>query len=258
MTHAGAAAFEAGEAEPAFRPRSPAALLAIALATIVAFSGFCALGVWQVERRAWKLDLIGRVEARVHSAPTAAPAPADWPRVNAADDEYRRVRIEGVFERGKDTLVQATTELGAGYWVLSPLRTTDGFSVLVNRGFIPADRKDPASRAAGEPSGETTVVGLLRMTEPKGGFLRANDPAADLWRSRDVAAISAARGLTDAAPYFIDADAAPNPGGLPVGGLTVVAFRNQHLVYALTWFALAALVAGAAAIVARHEFRARR
>lgn len=255
---ASAVGFEAGEADSASRARSPAALVALALAALVAFSGFCALGVWQIERRAWKLDLIERVEARVHAAPTAAPGPADWPRVNAADDEYRRVRVAGVFERGKDALVQATTELGAGYWVLSPLRTTDGFTVLINRGFVPADRRDPASRAAGETSGETTVTGLLRMTEPKGGFLRANDPAADLWRSRDVAAISAARGLAGAAPYFIDADAAPNPGGLPVGGLTVVAFRNQHLVYALTWFALAALVAGAAAIVARHELRARR
>jgi surfeit locus 1 family protein len=101
------------------------------------------------------------------------------------------------------------------------------------------------------------VTGLLRITEPKGGFLRANDPAAERWYSRDVAAIAAARGLADAAPYFIDADAAPNPGGLPVGGLTIVAFPNSHLVYAITWYGLAVMLAGAVLYVVRDERRVR-
>jgi surfeit locus 1 family protein len=79
------------------------------------------------------------------------------------------------------------------------------------------------------------------MSEPGGAFLRNNDPRSDRWYSRDVAAITKARGLARTAPYFIDADASPNPGGYPVGGLTVVAFRNAHLTYALTWFGLAIL-----------------
>jgi surfeit locus 1 family protein len=87
-----------------------------------------------------------------------------------------------------------------------------------------------------------TVTGLLRASEPGGGFLRANDPADGRWYSRDVAAIAEAEGVGPVAPYFIDAGATPNPRGLPVGGLTVVSFRNTHLAYALTWFALAALV----------------
>ena len=120
---------------------------------------------------------------------------------------------------------------------MTPLETP-GFTLLVNRGFVPRERRDPATRAAGNTAGPTTVTGLLRMTEPGGGFLRANDPAANRWYSRDVAAIAAARGLGRTAPYFVDADAAPNPGGLPVGGLTVVKFPDNHLVYALTWFAL--------------------
>jgi surfeit locus 1 family protein len=91
------------------------------------------------------------------------------------------------------------------------------------------------------------------MTEPDGGFLRSNDPTADRWFSRDVAAIAAAKTLADTAPYFIDADATTNPGGLPVGGMTVVSFRNSHLVYALTWFALAAMSAGAAYAVFRRR-----
>ena len=148
----------------------------------------------------------------------------------------------------------------AGFWVLTPSPDGRWFTVLVNRGFVPPDRRDPAARAQGQIVRRSTVVtGLLRMTEPRGGFLRSNDPAADRWYSRDVAAIAAARGPDDAAPYFIDADATPNPGGLPVGGLTVVAFRNNHLVYAVTWYGLALIVLGAAVVfVLFHERSDRR
>ena len=141
------------------------------------------------------------------------------------------------------------TARGAGFWVLVPLATDRGFTVLVNRGFVPTEARERTARAAGEPDGDVTVTGLLRLTEPGGAFLRHNDPAADRWYSRDVAAIAAARGIggtpNEVAPYFVDADAAPNPGGLPVGGLTVVAFHNNHLVYALTWYALALMTAAA-------------
>jgi surfeit locus 1 family protein len=86
----------------------------------------------------------------------------------------------------------------------------------------------------------------LRLPEPVGGFLRTNDPAANRWYSRDVEAIANARRLGPVAPFFIDADASPDPKAYPVGGLTVVRFSNNHLVYALTWFALAGLCAFAA------------
>lgn len=206
-----------------------------ALAVLLGIALFLALGVWQIERRAWKLDLIARVDARLAAVPVPAPGPSDWPGITA-DDAYTRVTATGHFLNDRETPVLAVTVQGSGYWILTPLVTPD-FTVLVNRGFVPPDRRDPATRTA--PEGEVTVNGLLRVTEPGGGFLRSNDPAAGRWYSRDVSAIAAAHGL-DAAPYFIDADATPNPGGLPVGGLTVVAFRNAHLSYALTWFALAA------------------
>ncbi|SDN43374.1 surfeit locus 1 family protein [Methylobacterium phyllostachyos] len=208
------------------------------------------LGTWQVERRAWKLDLIARVDARVHATPVPAPGPADWPRVGP-DEAYRHVRLSGTFLHDRETLVQAVTERGGGFWVLTPLRRPDGSLVLINRGFVPGDRRDPAIRAAGQVTGETTITGLLRLTEPKGAFLRSNDPRDDRWYSRDVAAIAAARGLTDVAPYFVDADATPNPGGLPVGGLTVISFPNNHLVYAITWYGMALMLAGAVIYVLR-------
>ncbi len=223
---------------------------------VLAFAGFVALGTWQVERRAWKLDLIARVDARVHAAPSQAPGPDRWAAVTQADDEYRHVALTGSFHHDRETFVQAVTTRGSGFWVLTPLRLADGSTVLVNRGFVSPEVRERAARAATETAGPTTVTGLLRLTEPDGGFLRKNDPAADRWFSRDVAAIADARGLRPVAPYFVDADATP-PDAWPVGGLTVIAFRNSHLVYAITWYTLAAMVVGATWLV-RRESRRRR
>ena len=213
---------------------------AFAAAALIAAIGLAALGVWQLERRVWKHELVAAVEARIHAAPVAAPGPGTWDAVDAKTDAYRRVTATGIFRHDRETLVQAVTDRGPGFWVLTPLETPR-FTLLVNRGFVPRDRRAPEKRAAGNAVGSAAVTGLLRVTEPGGGFLRSNDPAADRWFSRDVTAIANARGLGDAAPYFVDADASPNPGGYPVGGLTVVRFPDNHLVYALTWFALSAL-----------------
>ena len=131
--------------------------------------------------------------------------------------------------------MQALTVDGPGFWVVTPLEMTGGKIVLVNRGFVPSERREPVMRGEGNPPGLVNVTGLLRISEPGGGFLRRNNPAGDRWYSRDVAAIASARGLSEVAPFFVDADAAPNPGGWPRGGLTVISFPNNHLVYALTW-----------------------
>ncbi len=240
------------------RSRSLASRILLGLALVAVFCTLIGLGTWQVQRRAWKLDLIARVNERVHALPTAPPGPVDWARVSRAADEYRHVRITGVFLNDRETLVRAVTELGEGFWVMTPLRTTRGFTILVNRGFVPPEQADPASRAKGEIAGETIVTGLLRISEPKGAFLRRNDPPANKWYSRDVAAIAAARRVSDAAPYFIDADATPNPGGSPVGGLTVIAFPNSHLVYAITWYTLALMLAGGVVYGVREDKRSRR
>jgi len=233
---------------------TPLRFLVFVLFSVLGIVVLSALGVWQVERRTWKLALIDRVDQRIHAAPVPAPGPDAWPAVNRDDNEYRRVEITGRFANDRETLVDATSERGMGFWVMTPLITPDGFTVLVNRGFVPVDRRDSATRAAGQIEGETTVSGLMRMTEPKGTLLRANDPAAGRWYSRDIAAIAKARDLNRVAPYFIDADATANPGGLPVGGLTVVSFYNHHLLYALTWFALALMLAVALGRVVRDRY----
>ncbi len=217
------------------------------------FIVFMGLGIWQVERLQWKLDLIARVDARVHAEPIAAPGPDDWANVNQKDDEYRHVMLTGTYLNDKEVLVHALTERGAGYWVLTPMRSPDGALIFINRGLVPNDKRDPSSRQETQIAGETTVTGLLRMPEPDGFFLRPNDPARNDWNSRDVAAFAQKENLGPVAPYFIDADATASAGALPIGGLTVVKFRNSHLSYAITWFALAAMVAGAAIFLWRHE-----
>jgi surfeit locus 1 family protein len=203
-----------------------------------------ALGVWQIERRTWKLALIDRVEQRVHAPAQPIPSSAIWPTVSAINDEYRHVSVSGRFMHDRETLVQAVTEEGPGYWVLTPLQRADGTLVLINRGFVPPERRDPSTRQAGNPDGQIEITGLLRITEPKGGFLRDNVPQHNRWYSRDVAAIAAARDLHGVAPFFIDADAGSQFGSGPIGGLTVVRFPNNHLIYALTWFVLALMLAG--------------
>ncbi len=222
-----------------------------ASAMLVLAVAFLGLGTWQVQRLFWKLDLIERVDARAHADAVPPPRPAEWADITAEKDEYRRVVANGEFIHDKEVLVQAVTALGAGFWVMTPLQLPDGMTILINRGFVPEDRRDRASRTDVDVPGAVAVSGLLRITEPDGAFLRANAPQNDRWYSRDIAAIAAAKGLENVAPYFIDADSTPNLGGLPVGGLTVVQFRNSHLVYAITWYFLAAMSAAAAYAVLR-------
>ena len=224
---------------------------------------FLALGVWQVQRLGWKNDLVARVNERAHADPVAAPSPGQWPSLQAdpSAHEYRRVQLAGEFLHGGEQRVQAVTDRGAGFWVMTPLRVADGAVVWVNRGFVPSASQWQATRESAHCRGPVTVTGLLRLSEPGGGFLRRNDPAAGRWFSRDVPALAAAAGLPPAAvaPYFVDAGAdtpCATPQG-PVGGLTVLRFANNHLVYALTWFALAAMTVAATVFVLRDGARRR-
>jgi surfeit locus 1 family protein len=226
--------------DPRFRIRTA---LPIAFA-LVLFIVFCALGSWQVHRRAWKLDLVAHVEQQLQRNPVAAPGPDTWSSVGAAQ-AYLPVTVSGQYLYDKEAMVQAMTRYGSGYWLLTPLRTDRNFIVFINRGFVDREHLDAATPRETEPGNAAVVTGLLRLSEPGGRLLQENDAGTDRWYSRDVAALGAARGLPrqDIAPYFIDAGDAPAPDSWPVGGLTVVHFRNMHLGYAFTWFALALMTA---------------
>jgi len=243
-------------------PRRRRALVALVAAAMLACAGFAALSVWQLHRLAWKRALIARVEAHLQAAPVEAPGPARWSLLTRESDEYRRVRLRGRFLPDAATPVRALTALGGGYWILAPLQTEQGAIVLVNRGFVPPEMLQ--SVRAAPVAGEVEITGLLRFSEPGGAFLQPNDPAADRWTSRDVAAIAAARGLAartagaPLAPYFVDAEADPrSPDAWPRAGLTVVRFSNNHLAYAVTWFVLALGSAGAAAFAIADARRRR-
>lgn len=242
-------------AAPFDRRLPPArAMLAAGAAFMLAFL-LCGLGWWQVERLAWKLDLIERVNARVGADPVQAPGPQEWAGITRETAEYRRVRASGHFLHDRETAVLAVTESGRGYWIMTPLVTGEGFTILVNRGFVSAEYRSAQTRRREQAESAVEIAGLLRMTEPEGGFLRVNDPQNDRWYSRDVAAIAAARGLGTVAPYFIDADATADAGGRPIGGLTVIAFSNNHLGYAATWFVLALMTFAAGVYLLRDDRR---
>lgn len=240
---------------------------AIAALLLALFLAFVALGTWQVQRRAWKLDLIERVEARVGAPPVPLPPPGDWPTVSAASHEYLAVELQGRWLYRQTLLVQAVSELGSGFWVMTPLQPDGAPPVWVNRGFVPQAQRAQwlgSAAPAGGADAPTVVQGLLRMTEPGGGFLRDNDPANQRWYSRDVAAMSQAVQIAPAAPFFVDvgrpgqtaATAGAHADAVwPRPGLTVVRFSNSHLVYALTWYGLALMVVWAGWAVAGYERR---
>jgi surfeit locus 1 family protein len=253
------------------RPHSPWTLAVLAVVGAALFAAFVALGMWQVQRRAWKLDLIERTAERIHAPPGTPPPMAQWPEVSGPTHEYLAVRLQGEWIAEKTLLSQATTELGAGFWVMTPLQQADNTQVLVNRGFVPADQRVRWQTRDNDttPSGPVTVEGLLRISETGGGFLRRNAPDEQRWHSRDVGAMAKALQLPNAAPYFVDAGLPARQGATnteqrpasqgpwPRTGLTVVRFANSHLVYAVTWFGLALMVIGAAVLVARYEVRLR-
>ncbi|MFA9219422.1 MAG: SURF1 family protein [Sphingomonadaceae bacterium] len=256
-------------------PRGKTLRISVAIIATLMLAGFFALGTWQLFRLQWKLALIERVEQRVHAAPQAAPAPAQWAQVSAERHEYLHVRVSGRYLPASATQVLASTGRGIGYWVLTPLCSTDGSIVMVNRGFVPAGaggwKAQPAPPTASGPaacasaSGEqVSVTGLLRLSETASHALRQNEPARNYWYGRDLQAIASARGLPPVAPYFIDADAAGEQPPLalsaapqPLGGMTLVQFPNNHLVYAVTWFALALMMAAAIYWVLRDARHAR-
>tara|TARA_Y100000815_G_scaffold200461_1_gene184072 strand:- start:12 stop:737 length:726 start_codon:yes stop_codon:yes gene_type:complete len=223
-------------------------LTILGLAAVV-FVTMVGLGNWQVRRLHWKLDLIEAVDSRAHGAAVAAP---EGP-VTAQDDAYLRVGTDGHFLHDLSRRVKAVTDLGPGYWVMTPLKTADR-TIWINRGFVPNGlaREDWTT-----PEGEVHVEGLLRVTEPDGTLLESNDAKDERWVSRDVVALSKDAGITDAAPYFIDADLTGDPTAWPRGGLTIIHFRNAHLSYALTWYAMAVLFLGAMIFVIWDRLRHR-
>jgi surfeit locus 1 family protein len=223
-----------------------AGLLIPSLFALAAFITFVALGTWQIHRKAWKEELIYTLEQRVSAAAIELPPLERWPTLDPADDEFRRVKFTAGFIPAAQALVYTSGSAlrsdvsGPGYWAFAPARLKTGAVVVVNRGFVPEGRQDAAAgSAAGEP---VELIGVMRWPEQRSFFAPKDDPARNLWFVRDPIAIAAAKGWGDVAPFFVELESPQPPGGLPHAGAIKVNLRNEHLQYAITWYALAAVV----------------
>ncbi|MGR6431772.1 SURF1 family protein [Rhizobium sp. PAMB 3174] len=223
----------------------PALLLALVLAVLLS------LGTWQVERLHWKEGLLADIESRRHAPPVSIDAIEAM--VKAGEDiEYRTVTLTGTFDNSRERHFLATHDGASGFYVYTPLTMADGRIVFVNRGFVPYDLKEPGKRREGELEGVQTVTGLARtkLAEKPSRMVPDNDIAKDIFYWKDLDAMASSTGLdpSKVLPLFVDVDATPNPGGLPVGGVTQIDLPNDHLQYAFTWYGLAAVLVVVTAI----------
>ncbi|MBB3949674.1 SURF1 family protein [Aureimonas jatrophae] len=232
------------ERRPALRRRD----VVIGLVGLFGIAVLCSLGAWQVERLAWKNALVAQIHERQRwpSVPVEELASGN---IEGSQLDYRSVSASGVFHHEDERAFLSTFRGAAGWNIYTPLELADGRFVFVNRGFVPYDRKDPATRAAGQIVGTTDVVGVARpfATEKPGSFVPDNDPRTNVYFWRHLPDLLVGLDLGDSArfiPFVIDAGPGAAPGGYPVGGTTIVEIPNNHLQYAITWFGLAAVLAG--------------
>ncbi len=224
-----------------FRPT-----LWMTVAMVVCLAILVGLGTWQMQRLAWKTDLIQRIETRVGGDPVPLPATIDDP--DAWD--YRPVTVTGRLLHDRELFIGPRLDKGpdglnrTGVHVLTPMARDDGSTVLIDRGYIPMDRRDPAMRAEGRPEGTVTITGIARLPGERSWLQPDNDAAGNQWFWFDLPAMAAATGVRGFAPVIVQAGPEPNPGGWPVGGRTIVQLTNNHLSYALTWYGLALTLLG--------------
>lgn len=208
----------------------------LSIASAALFAILVGLGFWQLDRLQWKLALIADVQRNLQAPPIS---PREAIALGPAA-EYRRVTLKGRFDNRKEAYIFGTVDGAAAYHVVVPFTTQDRATFLIDRGVVPRARLDPATRREGQLTGVHRVTGIWRIPDTPGLFTPAPDLHDRIWYAHDVPSIAEADGVRLAAPAIIEADSAPNPGGWPQGGHTVVSFRNEHLQYAITWFALAA------------------
>ena len=207
-----------------------------------------ALGSWQISRKHWKEALIESLTQRLSAPPGALPAVAQWNSLSQTENEFRRVAFRAEFIHAQEAYVYTAGSAlrpdvsGPGFWVFTPARLADGSLVVVNRGFVPQDRQKPQSRAEGQVPGAIEIAGAMRWPEERGWFAPQDDASRNIWYVRDHTMIATAKQWGAVARFFVDQETPAPPGGLPKPGPLAVNLRNEHLQYAMTWFALAAVL----------------
>lgn len=232
------------------RPWRSGRIIGAALFGAVGVAILLAMGFWQVERLEWKTALIGEIEARLAAGPVELPA-----RVDPARDRLLRVAVPGTLGQGELHVISSLRPWGPGYRVVAPLALEDGRRVLLDRGFVPMDMKEPADRPGALAAGDAVdVTGLLLWPAETDGYTPEPDLGRNIWFARDVDAM--ARAL-DTAPVMVVAESA-GPADWPRPVPPGVDVPNRHLEYAITWFGLAIVWAAMTVLLIRTELRGRR
>jgi surfeit locus 1 family protein len=217
--------------------------------TLLALAMLIGLGVWQLERKAWKDGLIATLSSRTSAPPGVLPPPMDWDKLDRNSYEFLRVKLSVEFLHEHEVVVFTSGSSlrpdvsGAGYWVFTPARLAGGRVVMVDRGFVPEALKNKDARPEGQVAGVVEIVGALRWPEQRSFFTPADTPARNQWFTRDPQAVAEAKGIGPAAPFYIAQEAPQAPGRAPRVGKLQPSLPNNHLQYALTWFALALALA---------------
>lgn len=224
-------------------------IVTASVAALIGLVILLSLGTWQLARKVWKEDLIATVTARIDKAPEGLSVLSEWRDLDDSSVDYVHVKFTATFLPGEAFIYTSGSSLRPdvkeqGYWVFARARTQQGGILLVNRGFVPTARKDPATRAEGMPKGPVDIVGYTRWPESAGLFTPNDDPKANVFFTRNPQAIAAAQGWTIDAPFYVDQEGPVPPGGLPKPGRIDVQLPNRHFEYALTWYGLALTLIG--------------
>lgn len=192
------------------------------------------LGLWQMERRDWKHGLIADIETRSTAEPASL---AELLRLSPELQPFRHVRVSGYLIQEPFVRLYVTTRDGPGHRYIHALRLDEGGFMLVDLGFAPLDARDVATA----PAEHVTLTGLIRASEEPGSFTPAPDLPNRIFYARDVAAMAASIDLAVVPGMVLEAEAMRPPfaGKWPRTGRAITEITDNHLQYALTWFALA-------------------
>lgn len=224
--------------------RTSRRLLIPALSTVAIVLIASALGVWQLERRAWKRGLLDQFEAAERNPPV--PLGPDLP-------PFAKISVSGRLRLDRAAFYGAEVRDGVlGAQLIVPLERAGAAPVLVDLGWVPDGAPAPWS----QPDGAAVVQGYLRPGERPGWFAAPDNPAKRRFYTLDPAVIASAVGEPEAAPFVVVALGGPPPPGAPGPARHLPTLPNNHLQYAITWFSLAATAAGVFAVYAAKGGRA--
>jgi cytochrome oxidase assembly protein ShyY1 len=229
-------------------------ILGLGVIALVMIGVLTSLGVWQIQRRTQKHELIAALTERLAAAPVDLPAASQWAALTQAKDEFRRVTFTAAYARKPDAMVYSSGSAvrsdvsGPGTWAFLPARLASGEGIVINAGFVANTMQDRAQqdRAAKPLIGTAPVAmtGSLRFPEKPGSLTPDLDLAKRLWFTRDTSAMAQALGWGEVAPFYIDLETPVPASGVPKPGPLDVRLKDDHLQYAITWFGLALTVLG--------------